>query len=141
MRPTTSVVAVLVALVAAVPIVTGLWAMIAPESFFVTIAPYPPYSRHLLHDIGAFELGLGGCLVLGVFVRDALLAVLGGNAIGGTAHFLSHVIARTIGGHASDPVVTGMFALVLILLTVARWWTFRRVLGPGRHRVTKGDPQ
>jgi len=36
----------------------GLWA------FYSSIATYPPYSPHLVHDVGAFQIGLGACLAL-----------------------------------------------------------------------------
>jgi hypothetical protein len=42
----------------------GPWAMLAPGSFYATIATYPPYNVHFIHDIGAFQLGLGACLIL-----------------------------------------------------------------------------
>lgn len=33
--------------------------MIAPRSSDLTVATFPPYNQHLLHDIGAFQIGLG----------------------------------------------------------------------------------
>ena len=38
---------------------SGLWAFLAPQSFFNQLATFPPYNEHLLHDIGAFSIGLG----------------------------------------------------------------------------------
>ncbi|MEY2443025.1 MAG: hypothetical protein QOJ46_2451 [bacterium] len=99
----------------------GLWAMIAPHAFYATAATYPPYNRHLVHDVGALAIGLGSCLVAGLLFRDALLAVLAGNTIGAATHFVSHVADRSLGGHASDPVTFGVLALLLALLTLARW--------------------
>jgi hypothetical protein len=99
----------------------GLWAMIAPHAFYLNAAPYPPYNRHFIHDVGALVIGLGSCLVAGLLVRDALLAVLAGNTIGAAAHFVSHVADRSLGGHASDPVTVGVLALLFALLTLARW--------------------
>lgn len=99
----------------------GLWAFIAPQSFYLTVAPFPSYSRHLVHDIGAFQFGLGGCLAAGLVVQDALLAVLAGNALAGAAHSLSHVLDRSAGGHNSDPAAIVAVALLLTLLTLLRW--------------------
>jgi uncharacterized membrane protein len=107
-------------LVAAFLVGTGLWALISPDTFYTQIAPYPPFSRHLVHDIGAFELGLGACLVFGLLVRDALLAVLAGNAVGATAHFVSHLMDHSIGGHPSDPLTIGLLALVTWVLVFGR---------------------
>ncbi len=108
----------------------GLWAMVAPEAFYSSIATYPPYSRHLVHDLGAFQIGLGACLALALLVRDALLAALGGNAAGAIAHFGSHVADRWAGGHASDPLLVGLLAVLLTTLTFVQLFrrTSRRAL-------------
>ena len=114
------------ALIALLLIGAGLWAMIAPHDFYASAATYPPYNRHLVHDVGALLIGLGSCLVGGLLVGDALLAVLVGNTIGATAHFVSHLLDRSLGGHASDPVTFGVLAAVLAALTLARWtWCVR----------------
>jgi len=120
---------VLVGLAALVLVGAGLWAMLASESFYSVIATYPPYSRHFVHDLGAFQLGLGGSLALALFMTDALLVVLGANAMAGAAHFISHVVDRDLGGQPSDPLTIGLFALLLVGLTV---WRARRVLEPER---------
>jgi hypothetical protein len=99
----------------------GLWAMLDPHGFYENAARYPPYSRHFIHDIGAFQIGLGGCLVAGVLVRDALLVVLAGNTLGAVAHFAGHVADSNIGGGANDPVIFGVLALVFAALTMAHW--------------------
>ncbi len=108
----------------------GLWALLAPESFYATVASYPPYNRHLLHDLGALQLGLGAALAAALLVRDALLAALIGNAAGAVAHFASHVVDRSLGGRPSDPVSVGLLALLVVLLVAAqarRGLTTRRV--------------
>jgi hypothetical protein len=99
----------------------GVWAMIAPHAFYESAALYPPYNRHFIHDIGALSIGLGSCLLAGLLVRDALLAVLAGNTVGAAAHFISHVLDRSLGGNASDPVTFGVLALVFTVLTLTRW--------------------
>ena len=109
------------AVLALVLVGLGLWAMIAPHGFYETAATYPPYNRHFVHDIGALLIGLGACLVAGLLVRDALLAVLAGNTAGAAAHFVSHVADRSLGGNASDPVTFGVLALLFAMLTLARW--------------------
>ena len=53
---------VLVGLATLALVVSGLWAMVAPEGFYASVALYPPYNRHFIHDIGAFMLGLGATL-------------------------------------------------------------------------------
>ena len=53
-------------------LVVGGWAFARPESFFSSAATFPPYNQHLLHDAGAFQIGLGAILVLGA-VRQKVL--------------------------------------------------------------------
>lgn len=45
-------------------VAAGLWAMTAPRGFYLTVAHFPPYNAHLIHDIGAFQIGLGAGLVI-----------------------------------------------------------------------------
>ena len=40
-------------------VVFGAWAFFGPKSFFDQIATFQPYNEHLIHDIGAFQIGLG----------------------------------------------------------------------------------
>jgi hypothetical protein len=110
---------------ALISIAAGLWAMIAPRSFYLNAAPFPPYNRHLFHDIGAFQIGLGACLAASLLLTDALLVVLAGNAFAGVAHFVGHVADRSEGGHASDPFVFGLLAVFVVALTIARWVSAR----------------
>ncbi|MGH2943789.1 MAG: pyridoxamine 5'-phosphate oxidase [Solirubrobacteraceae bacterium] len=109
-----------IAVLALISIAAGLWALLAPRSFYLNAALFPPYNRHLFHDIGAFQLGLGACLAASLVLKDALAVVLAGNAVGGVAHFAAHVADRDQGGNASDPVTFGVLAALLIALTVAR---------------------
>jgi len=120
----------LIGLAAVVLVGSGLWAMLAPESFYAAIATYPPFNRHFIHDIGAFQFGLGSSLGLALVVPDALLVALGGNAVGAVAHFVSHLIDRELGGQPSDPVSIGLFGLLLVGLTL---WRFR-MLGRANTR-------
>jgi NAD(P)H-binding len=46
----------------------GVWALFAPHLFFAVIATYPPYNRHLFHDVGAFQLGIAAALAAGIAV-------------------------------------------------------------------------
>jgi hypothetical protein len=103
----------------------GLWAMIAPRSFYLNAAPFPPYNRHLFHDIGAFQIGLGICLAASLVFKDALVVVLVGNACAGVAHFVAHVLDRSQGGHATDPFTFGVLAALMVGLAVARWLAVR----------------
>lgn len=112
---------VCVAVLGCISIAAGLWAMLGPHSFYEQAATFPPYNRHFIHDIGAFQIGLGSCLIAAPALADALLVVLIGNALGALAHFAGHVADRSIGGQSSDPFTFGAVAIVLVALTVVRW--------------------
>ena len=102
----------------------GLWAMIAPQSFFETIATFKPYNQHFLQDIGAFEIGLGATLLLaGVMPRLASVTVaLVGVGIGGAFHAISHVVGMDLGGRpATDIPLFTLVAVALLWAGVVSW--------------------
>lgn len=98
----------------------GLWALLAPRSFYETVATWPPYNRHLLHDVGAFQVGLGSTLLLAVWRPHlTLAAALAGVGIGSLLHFASHVVDHGLGGQPSiDLPSLSILALVLLLAAV-----------------------
>ncbi len=99
----------------------GIWALIDPSSFFDNVADWPPYNRHFIHDIGAFQVGLGAALLFALMWRgDAVLAALGGGAIGGTLHWISHIADEEFGGRDLDPYLLGIVALILVVTFVWR---------------------
>lgn len=98
----------------------GLWAVVDAKSFYDQLATFPPFNRHLLHDVGAFQIGIGSIVLLSCFWLDSLGAALSGAAVGAAFHFAAHVWDRDIGGKDSDPWVFGVVALVLILGAVAQ---------------------
>ena len=99
----------------------GLWAFFDTSSFYGQLAEFPPYNRHLLHDIGAFQIGLGVTLLLALLWRtDALLAVLAGAATGAVFHWIAHVADEGHGGRDSDPYTLGIIAAVVVLAAVWR---------------------
>jgi hypothetical protein len=105
------------AVVGAFYLVTGAWAFLAPMSFFSSVATFAPLNIHLLHDVGAFQVGLGLALTAPVALRAplraSLIAVLGASLL----HVLAHVEDIRLGGHPTTdlPVLT----LICIALAVA----------------------
>jgi len=103
---------------------SGLWAIIAPESFFDAVATFEPYNQHFVQDIGAFQIGLGAVLLLAAIPAraDALAVGLIGVGVGAAAHTVSHVVGRDLGG---KPEVDIPFSAVLTVLLLAaglmRW--------------------
>ncbi len=98
-------------------LVTGAWALLAPMSFFSAVATFAPLNVHLLHDAGAFQVGLGLALTVPIAlqapVRASLIAVLGASVL----HVLAHVEDIRLGGHPTTdlPVLT----LICVALAVA----------------------
>lgn len=94
-------------------LLAGAWAFAAPASFFAWVATFAPYNQHLLHDAGAFQVGLGLALLLGVAMRaalqPALLAVLAASIL----HVASHVEDRSLGGRPSDLLILSLFCALL----------------------------
>ncbi|HEY9418163.1 MAG TPA: hypothetical protein VIQ30_25670 [Pseudonocardia sp.] len=106
----------------------GLWAFAVPLSFFTYVASFPPYNEHLIHDIGAFNLGLCAAAVGGILITDSLVAVLTGLAVGAVMHEIAHICDRLLGGNPSDPYTLGGFAVIVLigLLAAARSLDRRR---------------
>lgn len=98
----------------------GLWAFVAPRSFYERIASFPPYNQHLLHDIGAFQAGVGAALLFALVRPDALLVALTGASVAGVLHFFSHVVDRAQGGRVTDPLSIGLIAAVVVIAALAR---------------------
>jgi len=117
-----------VAVVAAVFFMAfGLWSFFDPSSFFNEIASFEPYNEHLLHDVGAFQIGVGAPLVFALIWRkDALLAALAGAGVGAGFHFVAHVQDHGEGGRETDPYTLGLLAAVIVAAAVARWAHQRR---------------
>jgi uncharacterized membrane protein len=96
---------------AASMLILGVWAFSAPESFSQFIN-YAPYNQHLIHDAGAFQIGIGAALLLALVCPDALLVALTGVTVATALHAISHFTDRHIGGHDSDVPTLGLLTLV-----------------------------
>jgi hypothetical protein len=100
----------------------GLWAYLGPESFTEHVATFPPFSRHLVHDMGAFMVAIAVVMIAALFWTDALSAAFLGAATGATLSGIAHIIDTHLGGRKIvDPVsLFGMAALLVIALVVRR---------------------
>lgn len=96
----------------------GVWAFVAPRSFFDVVATFPPFNEHLFHDLGAFQGALGATLLIGLRVRNGLIVAMLGNLLGATAHFISHLIDSDLGGRSTDPIAMGFLAAALVFALV-----------------------
>lgn len=107
--------------------VVGVWAMLAPASFS-TWADFPPH-RHFVHDIGAFQLGIGVTLLLATIWADALTVAFAGYMVGGTAHTVVHVADRNLGGTTGQTLAIGGAVVVAGAAFAYRWRERGWVLG------------
>jgi hypothetical protein len=115
--------------------VPGVWAFGWPRSFYDNVATYPPYNLHLVHNVGAFQLGIAAALAGALVWRDALTVALFGGTVGCGFHAISDFLDNDLGGSAGAPWVLS----VLTTLLAAAFAT--RVFLPGRHARNGGSPR
>ena len=97
----------------------GLWAFVAPKSFFDALAEFDPYNRHFIHDVGSMQIGIGlGALVAARTLRPLVAAFVGLTGFQ-VMHVVSHIVDRDLGGRPwfdipslSLAAVVGLAALV-----------------------------
>jgi hypothetical protein len=98
-------------LVRAFYLLTGLCSFLTPGAFYDSVANFAPYNVHLLHDLGAFQVGLGLALVLPAALGRALVTSL----------------AAVLG--ASDLPILALVRLLLLVAIVAEGRQPRRPAG------------
>ena len=94
---------------------TGIWAYADPAGFAGSVATFPPFNRHLLHDSGSFSAGLGLVLIFSAWMseglRPALVAVLGASLL----HLWAHIEDIGLGGRpSSDIPILSVICVVLV---------------------------
>ncbi|MCI4064494.1 hypothetical protein MRQ36_18565 [Micromonospora sp. R77] len=122
-----SVVRVVAGLLGIGSLVVGVWALVAPGSFSAAVN-FPP-SEHFVHDVGAFQLGIGATLLLALIWSDGLAVALGGYLVAAVAHTVSHAIDGEIGGSVVQTglvLLTAVLALAALLLRGRPSWSRRR---------------
>jgi hypothetical protein len=117
-------IAVIITAVAAVFFIgPGLWAFFDPQSFYDELATFEPYNEHFIHDIGAFQLGIGAALAAALWKRnDAIFAALAGAVVGGAVHTVAHFVDHDLGGKDTDVFV---FGLVTVACAAGAWMRIR----------------
>jgi len=101
-----------------VSLAAGVWGFFAPESFAAFVAFR--YHQHFLHDVGAFQIGIGATMLLALRWADSVMVVLGGYVIGSGFHLVSHIIDRDIGGHSFDAPGIAILVIIGLIGMVAR---------------------
>ncbi|MFE3023188.1 hypothetical protein [Nocardia tengchongensis] len=109
---------IMLGVLTATGVVTGLWAVFAPESFYDSYPGFGlrwvrvdgPYNHHLVADVGAFFLALGAISAAALYYRDSVIARIAGLAwlVFGVPHFLYHAFHR--------PEALGAFSYALSLV-------------------------
>lgn len=112
---------------AALTLVAGVWALFWPGSFAEAVK-FPEHT-HFLHDVGAFQIGIGVTLALAVLWRDALAVVLTGFLVGNTIHAANHAVDLDLGGRDSDPWLLGLLSLLVAVALVRRLRQLHHVVG------------
>jgi hypothetical protein len=123
-------VTIVAALSGAWMLAVGLWALLSPRSFAAWI-DFPPYAEHLLHDVGAFQIGIGVSLLASLAWADAKTVALLGFVLAGAIHTVNHWTDLDLGGHTADVWLIGA-STVLAASALAI-----RVRGSSNRRVSK----
>jgi PPOX class probable F420-dependent enzyme len=114
-------------LAAAFSLIAGVWALFWPGSFAEAVR-FPEHT-HFLHDVGAFQIGIGLTLALAVLWRDPLAVVLTGFLVGNTIHAANHAVDLDQGGRDSDPWLLGLLSVVVAVALVRRLRQLHYVVG------------
>jgi PPOX class probable F420-dependent enzyme len=99
-------------------VAVGIWALAEPAGFAETTR-FPP-SAHYVHDIGAFQLGIGVTMLLAVLWTDALAVALAGFAAGNTAHAYNHAADADLGGRGFEPYALAAVSVLILAALIAR---------------------
>jgi PPOX class probable F420-dependent enzyme len=105
----------------------GVWCLIDPYSFAKAV-DFPAH-EHFLHDIGAFQVGLGVTLLLALIWSDALATALAGYIVANTIHTANHIVDLDLGGSAAQAWALGAVSVVLVIAFVLRLRQLGYVLG------------
>src|SRR5689334_22153180 len=90
------------AILAIGPAFVGVWATLAPRSFYDDfpgpsswVSPLGPYDEHLVRDVGAFQLALLAVTLFAIVTLDrrVVQAALVAAIVGGLPHLIYHLTA------------------------------------------------
>lgn len=118
------------ALLATPTLITGLWAILAPASWYSDyghgVAPpsaFGHYNEHFVQDLGSGYLGIGAVLLLAVLWprREAVQVALIGFVVFSAPHLVVHLVEAGKLTRTGYLVTTG----ALLLGTVVALWVLR----------------
>jgi len=103
--------------IAAYHVATGLLAMLAPATFFEEIGNYGIENAHYVGDVGAFILAYGFAVAISIRVPSWRVPVLGLGAIWYGLHAVNHVLdtgeARSDARGWADTILIAFGAVLL----------------------------
>lgn len=105
----------------------GVWTLVAPGSF-ARLVQFPNH-EHFLHDIGAFQLGIGATLLLALIWSDALATALAGFLLANTVHTVNHVVDLDLGGRAWQAIALAAVSVAVAAALGVRLSELGYVLG------------
>lgn len=120
-------VTIVTALLGLLTIVIGIWCLTSTGSFARLVG----FSEHVhfLHDVGAFQLGLGATLLLALMWSDALCTAIAGFLLANTVHTVNHVVDLKLGGSPAQAWLLGAASVALAVAFVLRLRQLGYVLG------------
>ncbi|HEX8631408.1 MAG TPA: PPOX class F420-dependent oxidoreductase [Catenuloplanes sp.] len=98
---------------------------------FSELVNFPPH-RHFVHDVGAFQLGIGLTLLLATVWTDAVAVALAGYLVGGLAHTVVHALDGHLGGSPAQTWLVGLLAVAAGAALLARLRELGWVVGEVR---------
>ena len=100
-------------------LISGGWAFAFPAGFYETVATFSPYNLHLLHDAGAFQIGIGAGLLAAAVLGRGLIAVLLGAVAASLLHIAAHVLDIRLGGHPATDLPALVLLAAILLVAIA----------------------
>jgi hypothetical protein len=96
----------------------GLAMLFAPTWFYANIGYFPPYNRHYLGDMGAFQLALGLGLAWAGRQPYAHRLFIGAVVLGNFLHTANHIYDDLLGGilPSSQTLLVGGGTLLFLLV-------------------------
>lgn len=134
----------LLGVLTAIGIITGLWAVCAPESFYDSFPGFGlhwvrvdgPYNHHLVADVGAFFLALGAISGAALWYRDSVIARVAGFGwiVFGVPHLIYHAF------HHPEELSTVSYTLSLLSVLALPALGLAALLVAPRERFPVPEP-
>jgi PPOX class probable F420-dependent enzyme len=112
----------------------GAWAYASPSGF-AEFADFPEHT-HFVHDLAAFQLGIGLTVLLALIWSDALATALAGFLVTNTLHTVNHAVDLDLGGSAWQAWGLAVLSLALAVALGLRLRCLGYIVGSVRAATT-----